>query len=107
MSARGDVPVRRATGAAQTLAVDAQGNRRRHDRLVTEEPMEIRIHGPHEDPAPVAVTMRTPGNDFELAVGFCASEGLLRARADLASVAYCIGPGGEQQYNVVTVRTRA
>ena len=40
--------------------------------------MEIRVHGPGQDPQPLAVTMRTPGNDFELAVGFCVSEGVLR-----------------------------
>jgi len=50
------------------------------DRLVTEEPMEIRAHGPGEDPAPVVVTMRTPGNDFELAAGFLHTEGLLPDR---------------------------
>jgi FdhD protein len=42
-----------------------------HDVVATEEPLEIRIGG-----APVAVTMRTPGNDEELALGFCVSEGL-------------------------------
>jgi FdhD protein len=78
----------------------------RPDRLVTEEPMEIRVHGPGQEPAPLAVTMRTPGNDFELAVGFCHSEGVLRSADDLAEVAYCLEGEGEQQYNVVTVRLR-
>jgi len=60
--------------------------------------------GPAE---PIAVTMRTPGNDFELAVGFCVSEGILRDRAILAEVAYCLDDDGLQEYNVVTLRVRA
>ncbi len=68
--------------------------------------MEIRLHGPGEPPRPVAVTLRTPGNDFELAVGFLHAEGLVAGADDVASVAYCLGPEGEQEYNVVTVRHR-
>jgi FdhD protein len=88
------------------VAVEHGRPHRRSDQLVTEEPMEIRLHGPGEEPSPVVVTMRTPGNDFELAVGFCVTEGLLRTPDDLASAAYCLGGDGEQQYNVVTVRRR-
>jgi FdhD protein len=88
-------------------AVDAAGVRERPDRLVTEEPMEIRAHGPGQEPEPLAVTMRTPGHDFELAVGFCRTEGLLAGHESLAAVAYCMGPEGDQEYNVVTVRLRA
>ena len=102
-----DAPVRRPTSAVQVVAVDAAGSRVRPDRLVTEEPMEIRVHGPGEDPMPLVVTMRTPGNDFELAVGFCLTEGVITGADDVASVAYCLGPGGDQQFNVVTLKLRA
>ena len=101
-----DVPIRRPTSAVQIVAVDADGARRRPDTLVTEEPMEIRIHGRGEEPAPVAITMRTPGNDFELAVGFCVTEGVIADPDELGEVAYCVGPEGDQQFNVVTLRTR-
>jgi hypothetical protein len=43
-----DAPIRRPTSAVQVVSVDAHGSRRRPDRLVTEEPMEIRVHGPGE-----------------------------------------------------------
>jgi FdhD protein len=101
-----DTPVRRPTSAVQVVAVDARGSRVRPDRLVTEEPMEILVHGPGEEPARLVVTMRTPGHDFELAVGFCVTEGVIVGPDDVASVAYCVGPDGDQQFNVVTVRLR-
>ena len=70
------------------------------DEVVVEEPLEIRLDG-HL----VATTMRTPGNDYELAVGFCISDGLLGG-ASVLSVRYCgQGPAAESEYNVVTVET--
>ncbi len=78
----------------------------RPDKIVTEEPMEIRIHGPGQDAKSLAVIMRTPGHDFELAVGFCVTEGIIDGADELAEVRYCLGPNAEQEYNVVTVATR-
>jgi FdhD protein len=70
------------------------------DELAVEEPLEIRL-----DDHLVATTMRTPGNDFELAVGWCHSEGLL-AGAPVTTVRYCAtGSALDTEYNVVTVET--
>jgi FdhD protein len=76
----------------------------RPERLSTEEPMEIRASGPGQEPVSVAVTMRTPGHDFELAVGFLVGEGLIHGRDEVSSVRYCDLPPEEPQlYNVVSV----
>jgi FdhD protein len=85
-------------------AVDVgDGRKRTADSLATEEPMEIRVDAPGMEQRQVAVTMRTPGNDFELAAGFLHTEGLVAATGDVRSVRYCSVPREEQQYNVVTV----
>jgi FdhD protein len=99
-------PVRRATTGANVLAVEPDAVSRRSDRLVTEEPMEMRVHGPGEQPTALAVTMRTPGNDFDLAAGFCFTEGIVDGADDIETLAYCVGDAGEQLFNVVTLRLR-
>ncbi|MGI8415231.1 MAG: formate dehydrogenase accessory sulfurtransferase FdhD [Nakamurella sp.] len=72
----------------------------RADTLAGEEPLEIRIGG-----RPFTVTMRTPGNDFELAAGFLLGEGMVRGASDVAEISY--GPGVDEQglatYNIVDV----
>ncbi len=102
-----DAAVRRPVRDVQVLAFDATGAHRRPDRLATEEPMEVRVGGPGQEPVPFAVAMRTPGNDFELAAGLCFTEGLISGPDDLAGLAYCLGPEREQMFNVVTVRLLA
>ena len=81
------------------------GVRRHEDRLATEEPLEIRLGWPGSPASRVAVTMRTPGHDFELAAGFLYGEGVLAAAEDLRTVAYCTDETltPEQELNVVTV----
>ncbi|GHF37453.1 formate dehydrogenase accessory sulfurtransferase FdhD [Streptomyces morookaense] len=73
----------------------------RPDTLVAEEPLEIRLNG-----KPLAITMRTPGDDFALAAGFLVSEGVLGSAGDLANIVYCAGAteDGSNTYNVVDVR---
>jgi FdhD protein len=73
---------------------------RRPDDVIVEEPMEIRL-----DDQLVATTMRTPGNDFELAVGFLHTEGLL-GDAPVTEIRYCAtGSAVDTGFNVVSVDT--
>lgn len=72
----------------------------RPDTLTVEEPLEIRVGG-----KPLSVTMRTPGDDFDLAAGFLVGEGVTRKTSDIAGIRYCAGAtaDGGNTYNVLDV----
>ena len=94
---------RSETGARVT--VYANGNAlERKDKLATEEPLEIRVKT-GEGGRTVAITMRTPGNDFDLAVGFLLGEGVITKREDVVRISYCGDTDlpEEQLYNIVIV----
>jgi FdhD protein len=97
-------PLRRNVARVRALSVREGAASEHPDVLATEEPMEIRVQGPGQVAIPAAVTMRTPGGDFELAAGFLFTEGLIDGRDDVLRVSYCedLSPE-EQHYNVVTV----
>ncbi len=77
--------------------------RRRPDSLAAEEPLEIRV-GPAGTPrTPLAVTMRTPGDDLDLAVGFLLTEGVIRGTDDVRTAQLCAGDDAPNTYNVVDV----
>lgn len=75
--------------------------RSRQDQLAVEEPLEIRL-SPQQT---VAVTMRTPGADFDLTAGFLYSEGVVSQRKDIYRMSYCVDPNidGDQRYNIINV----
>lgn len=92
------------TTPSRVLTFDDSSQREVVDDLATEEPLEIRlVLGGQTQTA--AVTMRTPGNDFELAAGFLHSEGIIASRDEVAGISYCIDPAvdAEQRYNIVNV----
>ena len=72
--------------------------RRRPDDLAAEEPLEIRVRK-----APLAVTMRTPGQDIDLAVGFLLTEGVITSADDVVTAQLCAGTDTPNTYNVVDV----
>ena len=101
-SASGE-PARRNVTDVRITAIHGGVRSERPDTVATEEPMEIRVGGPGQEARAVAVTMRTPGGDYELAAGFLFTEGLI-APGEVQRVAYCDDLGDEEQrYNVVTV----
>lgn len=68
------------------------------DTVAVEEPLDIRV-----DDETLAITMRTPGNDRELVLGFLVAEGIIRARDDVSSLANCGRPGDPGYANTINV----
>jgi len=77
------------------------------EAVATEEPLQILVCGPGGQPAPLALTMRTPGSDFELAAGFVVTEALARPE-EVRAVSHCAdlryNPDPDRRFNAVTVR---
>ena len=92
----GRITVRRQV----TRITVGEGAVRREDVLAVEEPLEIRVGG-----KALAITMRTPGHDFDLAAGFLVSEGVVSRGDQFVAARYCAGAtvGGENTYNVLDV----
>ena len=88
----------RRTRRTRVERFDADGSVAREDVLAVEEPLEVRLNG-----SPFVVTMRTPGDDFDLVAGFLVSEGVVWEADQLAAMRYCAGTDedGHQTFNVV------
>ena len=100
--------LRRGSKTKSRVRVFEDGRARvRPDTLATEEPMEIRLVS-GDTRRTVAVTMRTPGADFELAAGFLYGEGIVSSPDDILKISYCVDADldAEQQYNIVNVELR-
>jgi FdhD protein len=89
---------------ARIASFDGERIVAKFDRLATEEPLEIRLRAGGESRT-IAITMRTPGNDFELAAGFLYNEGVLADYESLLGISFCVDTSVdmEQRYNIVNV----
>jgi FdhD protein len=92
----------------EIIALEGIARERKRDTAVAEEPLELRLASRGRS-ARLAITMRTPGNDFELAAGFLYGEGIVRERDAIAQMTYCVDPAvdPDQRYNIVTVELAA
>jgi FdhD protein len=75
----------------------------RLETLTGEEPLEIRVGRAGDTRAPLAVTMRTPGDDVDLALGFLLTEGIIADAADVVTAQLCAGTETPNTYNVVDI----
>ncbi|SDN63085.1 FdhD protein [Klenkia soli] len=92
--------VGRVTSRTPVLRIRGPQHSTRPDTVASEEPLEIRLDG-----TPLAVTMRTPGDDFDLVHGFLTTEGVIRSADDVLALRYCdsVDDEGRNTYNVVDV----
>ncbi|WP_091238756.1 formate dehydrogenase accessory sulfurtransferase FdhD [Klenkia soli] len=90
----------RVTSRTPVLRIRGPQHSTRPDTVASEEPLEIRLDG-----TPLAVTMRTPGDDFDLVHGFLTTEGVIRSADDVLALRYCdsVDDEGRNTYNVVDV----
>lgn len=94
------------SAAVRVVEVSAGRVRERHDRLAVEEPLEIRLETA-SGPVPLAVTMRTPGDDLELAAGFLFGEGVITCAEDLLTLRHCQQVPADRRDNTVTAHLEA
>lgn len=96
-----------STTLLPVMKVTSQGKKFTDDLLAIEEPLEIRIEfGPKAERQVknISVTMRTPGHDFELAIGFLFTEGILKNVADIAAIEYFFMPCAKNKENILVVK---
>jgi FdhD protein len=82
----------------RVLKLDERHTQHIEDEVVVEEPLEVRVNGES-----VSVTMRTPGDDFDLAVGLLWTEGIIRSTAEIGTIAYCADEEQPELRNIVNV----
>ena len=100
-------PARRAVTSVRVCAVDGDTVRDRPDKVVTEEPMEIRLHGPGQEPEAARGHHAHARERLRARGRLLPHRGAAPRRADeLDTVAYCLAGQGEQEYNIVTVKVR-
>ncbi|PYS35491.1 MAG: formate dehydrogenase accessory sulfurtransferase FdhD [Acidobacteria bacterium] len=88
----------RDSSRVSVVKVEETQSQRVDDDVVIEEPLEIRVNGDS-----LSVTMRTPGDDFDLAVGLLWTEGIIRSRDEIGTIAYCPDEEQPELKNIVNV----
>lgn len=96
---------RKAKTRTSLLRFDGKKSIQKSDFLATEEPLEIRLVA-GKNKQTIAITMRTPGNDFELAAGFLFAEGVIGTKDEIRRIAYCTDHNEPQLYNIVNVELK-
>ena len=103
---------RRSTAKLDLLKINSTGLKPQRDYVAVEEPLEIRLN--YEDACGqraeqnISITMRTPGEDFELAAGFLYSERIIQSPGQVEQISYCVGAKKDKQhYNIVTVALKS
>ena len=99
----GRVTGRRLVTRIDIGAAEGSAATRRADTVVGEEPFEIRVGHGGAPRAPLAVTMRTPGDDTDLALGFLFTEGVIAHADDVLTAQLCAGGDEPNTYNVIDV----
>jgi FdhD protein len=98
--ARGNGAGPKGVATRDVVRLGGEAARGERDAVAVEEPLEIRVDG-----EPLCVTMRTPGHDADLALGFLFAEGIIAGAAAVGSVAHCGRPDQEGYGNVLEVRS--
>lgn len=99
----------RRPGPSEPVAVRRFGAapRGHRDRVAGEEPLQLRVDLPDGGSEPLVTTMRTPGNDLELAAGFLLAEGIVRDRHEILGARYCRETPAAERYNVLRLTLAA
>ena len=103
---KGKIQTPEATLTTSILSIEDGDLKRRSDEVAAEEPMEVRVVVEEKGPLvrhSIAVTMRTPGHDFELAAGFLFTEGIVADPTAVRDIQYCRSTPDPAQHNVVNV----
>jgi FdhD protein len=108
MSDKRAIPIRKADIGVTRVSIEkisSAGSVREQDQVCVEEPLEIRVgFGEEQEELTLSITMRTPGDDLDLAVGFLHGEGIVHGREDVIAVEHCGPPSPDKGYkNVVKV----
>lgn len=101
------IKLQNSVGNFKVLKINRSGSVETDDLIVTEEPLQIKLQFFQNNEwieKPISITMRTPGNDFELTLGFLYNESIINTAKDILQIKYCETVKPEEKGNVVIVK---